>query len=158
LVDDYVAAFAMTTESLESIPSVDGRICTSDGQVIAEDVERYNISVHYRWLEDPPNDRWLLKQALSKLPRAQRRNRGLVDAQKQRVLALRDQLWRRLTELTGTSADRLAAQRKAIQQRVERIAEIVEKRRGERESKSTDSTDSPTVDDASAPLATRIWN
>src|SRR5262249_13091327 len=55
LVDDYVTAFETTSETLEPIPSTDGRIYADDGRVLAEDIERYNISVHYRWLEDPPN-------------------------------------------------------------------------------------------------------
>ena len=70
LVDNYVASFATTSESLESIPSLDGRIYGGDGRVLAEDVERDNLRVHYRWLEDPPNPHWLLQQALSKLTRA----------------------------------------------------------------------------------------
>src|ERR1700733_11018626 len=52
LVNDYVAAFERTSESIESIPTTDGRICASDGHVLAEDVETYNVNVHYRWLED----------------------------------------------------------------------------------------------------------
>ena len=103
LADDYVAAFETTTESLEAIPSIDGRIYASDGRVLAEDVERFNISVHYRWLEDPPNEHWLTRQALSGLSRAERRNRVIVEAQKQKILARRDALWARLSELSGLS-------------------------------------------------------
>ena len=101
LVDDYVAAFETTTESLESVPSLDGRIYGSDGRVLAEDVERDNIRVHYRWLQDPPDPRWLQQQALSKLPRLERRNRARVDAEKQSVLKRRDAMWKRLAELSG---------------------------------------------------------
>ena len=61
-----------------------------DGRVLAEDVERFNISVHYRWLEDPPNEHWLTKQALSRLSRAERRNRVIVEAQRQKIRARRD--------------------------------------------------------------------
>src|SRR5579863_683351 len=62
LVDDYVASFNATSESVESIPSIDGRIYGSDGRVLAEDLERYNVSVHYRWLQHPPDERWLQQQ------------------------------------------------------------------------------------------------
>src|SRR5580698_7791316 len=108
LVDDYVASFATTSESLESIPSLDGRIYGGDGRVLAEDVERDNLRVHYRWLENPPDPHWLLQQALSKLTRAERRNRTRVEAEKQAVLARRDAMWQRLAEVSGISAANLA--------------------------------------------------
>ena len=136
VVDDYIASFEATTESVEPIPSVDGRIYANDGRVLAEDIERYNISVHYRWIEDPPDVHWLTRQALSKLTRAQRRNRALVDAEKRRVLALRDQMWKRLSEITGTQAARVAAKRAAIQSRVKRIADSVAARHADRENQA----------------------
>ena len=104
-------------ESLESIPSLDGRIYGGDGRVLAEDVERDNLRVHYRWLEDPPDPRWLLQQALSKLTRAERRNRARVEAEKQAVLARRDAMWQRLAEVAGVSPATLAARRATIQKR-----------------------------------------
>jgi penicillin-binding protein 2 len=155
LLDDYVASFETTSETLESIASVDGRIYGSDGRVLAEDVERYNISVHYRWLEDPPDARWLSQQALSKLPRAKRRNRALVDAEKRRVIALRDAMWARLAKLSGTQPSRLAAERGTIQNRVERIAAIVDDRHAERDRQRatrSDSTDEP------KPVGKRLWD
>ncbi len=80
LADEYVAAFETTTDSVEPIPTTDGRIYSGDGRVLAEDVERYNISVHYRWLEDPPEEHWLTRQAVYGLTRAQRRDRTVVAA------------------------------------------------------------------------------
>src|SRR5580704_8297121 len=121
LADDYIAAFETTTESLEAIPSIDGRIYAGDGRVLAEDVERYNVSVHYRWLEEPPNEHWLTRLALSGLTRAERRNRTVVDARRHEILARRDALWVRLSELSGLSPKVLVEKRVAIQQRVERI-------------------------------------
>ncbi len=133
LVDDYVAAFETTTESFEPVPSLDGRIYGSDGRILAEDLERDNIRVHYRWLEDPPNEHWLLQQALSKLPRIERRNRAHVDAEKRRVLARRDAMWKRLSDLSGILSSDLAAKRSGIQKRVEHIAENVARRHDESE-------------------------
>lgn len=155
LVDDYVASFARTTETLEPIPSVDGRICGADGRVLAEDVERYNVSVHYRWLEDPPDPRWLAQQALSKLSRSQRRNRVLVDGEKQRVIAKRDAMWRRLSELTGVPTGQLAQKRSILQSRVEKIAALVASRRDETD---VESTAEPAEPDHPDSLARRVWS
>jgi len=155
LVDDYVSSFATTTESFESVASADGRIYGSDGRVLAEDVEQDNISVHYRWLEDPPDGRWLLQQALSKLSRAERRNRALVEAEKRSVLTRRDAMWKRLSDLSGTSLEGLAAKRAAIQKRVERVAEIVARRHSGLDEEST--PESP-EGKATRPLAQRVWD
>jgi penicillin-binding protein 2 len=154
LVDDYVASFETTTESLESIPSLDGRIYGSDGRVLAEDVERDNIRIHYRWLEDPPDRRWLQQQALSKLPRIERRSHARVEAEKQSVLKRRDAMWKRLAELSGVSPADLAARRAAIQKRVEHIADAVTHRHdaseGEMAAESGDAK-------AGRSLARRVW-
>jgi penicillin-binding protein 2 len=154
LADDYVASFATTSESFESVPSLDGRIYGGDGRVLAEDVERENIRVHYRWLEDPPNERWLTQQALSKLPRLERRNRARVDAEKRRVLDRRDAMWKRLSELSGISLADLSAKRSAIQKRVEQIADSV----AERHSESGKEDTVPANLMASRPLARRMWD
>jgi penicillin-binding protein 2 len=154
LADDYVAAFETTTESLEAIPSIDGRIYASDGRVLAEDVERFNIGVHYRWLEDPPNEHWLTKQALSGLSRAERRNRAIVASQRQKILARRDALWARLSELSGLSPKSLSEKRAAIQQRVERIAARLAERQAARENEVSLE---PAVRDAGGSGMRRVW-
>jgi penicillin-binding protein 2 len=154
LADDYIAAFETTTESLEAIPSIDGRIYANDGRVLAEDVERFNISVHYRWLEDPPNEHWLTKQALSGLSRAERRNGAIVAAQRQKILARRDALWARLSELSGLSPKSLSEKRAAIQQRVERIAARLAERQAARENEVSLE---PAVRDAGGSEMQRLW-
>ena len=155
LIDDYVASFVTTTESFESVPSMDGRIYGGDGRVLAEDVERDNIRVHYRWLQDPPDQRWLLQQALSKLPRTERCNRPRVEAEKRRVLARRDAMWKRLSDLSGTSPADLAAKRSTIQKRVEHIAQIVARRHDGSDGESTaEAADAK----AARPLAQRVWD
>jgi penicillin-binding protein 2 len=154
LADDYVAAFETTTESLEPIPSTDGRIYANDGRVLAEDVERYNISVHYRWLEDPPNEHWLTRLALSQLSRAERRNRAVVDAKKQEVRARRDALWIRLSELSGVPPKTLFEKRATIQERVERISARLAELQAARENEiSVD----PAVAETGDSLFERLW-
>jgi penicillin-binding protein 2 len=155
LADDYVAAFETTSESLEPISSIDGRIYAGDGRVLAEDIERYHISVHYRWLEDPPNEHWLTRLALSGLTRAERRNRAVVDARRQHILTQRAALWARLAELSGSSSKTLTEKRAVIQQRVERIAARLAERQSARENEVAAET--PTTN-AGGSLMQRVWH
>ena len=116
-------------ESIEAIPARNGRIVASDGSVLAFDDERHQLLVHYRWLEEPPNENWLRHEALSRLSRSERRDKTKVEQAKSEVLARRDELWRSLVELTEINADKLAEQRGRVQQRVERIFRLVDERR-----------------------------
>jgi penicillin-binding protein 2 len=154
LADNYVAAFDTTSESLEPIPSIDGRIYAGDGRVLAEDVERFHISVHYRWLEDPPNEHWLIRLALSRLTRAERRNRTVVDARRHEILARRAALWALLSELSGLSPKALTEKRAAIQQRVERIAARLTERQTERENEVA--AEAPASNPGGSPMQ-RVW-
>ena len=111
-----------------------------------------NLRVHYRWLEDPPNQRWLLKQALSKLTRLERRNRARVEAEKSRVLAERDAMWKRLADLTAIATSDLASKRRTIQKRIERIAEDVARRNA-----TSDETAPEAAVSGEPPLFERLW-
>lgn len=124
---DFVGKFETTVESFEAIPARDGRILASDGRVLADDALHMNIAVHYRWLEEPPDENWLRYQALSQLSRRDRRNAEQVEAAKRDVLARRREMWQRFADLTGSQADELAAERARIQDRVERIVTSVER-------------------------------
>ncbi len=117
------------TESVEAIPARNGRILSSDGTVLACDEERYQILVHYRWLEQPPNDRWLRDEALARLRRTERKDKQKVDQAKVEVLARREVLWRSLAELTEVNPDKLKELTGCIQHRVERLYQLVEERR-----------------------------
>lgn len=116
------------TESIEPIPARNGRILSSDGTVLAFDDERHQLLVHYRWLEEPPNEIWLRHEAMSRLSRSERRDKAKVERAKAEVLARRNELWRSLSELTEQNEQRLADQRQRIQFRVERILRLVEDR------------------------------
>lgn len=129
LTDEYAAEFERTTERLESIPSRDGRILSADGQVLAEDVVLYGLSVHYRWLEEPVDEGWLRQQALSRLDRAGRRDPQRVAAESAALQERRDALWRRLERATGRTPAEVTGARRAIQKRVERLYDLVERGR-----------------------------
>ncbi len=116
-------------DSVEAIPATNGRIVASDGTVLAFDDERHQLLVHYRWLEEPPNEIWLRHEALSRLSRSERRDKTNVEQAKRDLLERREALWQSLAELTEQRPEKLAEQRSRVQQRVERIFRLVDDRR-----------------------------
>jgi penicillin-binding protein 2 len=147
------------TESLESIPARLGRILAADGTVLACDEERYQVLVHYRWLEDPPHERWLRDEALARLSRAERRDPAKVAQAKADVLARREALWQSLAELTELNPTTLADRCRRVQQRIERMLDLIEERADERradaQAAAKDTTDAPVAPPAD--LARRAW-
>ena len=137
-------------ERFEAIPSHDGRILGSDGRVLAYDVQRYDVLVHYRWLEQPADVRWLRREARSRI--GKRNTARLLAAEQRRILDRRDAMWRRLAKSTGTSAAELAGRRKKIQQRVEATVAHVEQRREARAGDVDSGRASPKVTSGS------FWN
>lgn len=129
LSEEFASEFDRTIERFEPIPSHDGRIIAADGEVLAEDQQVFGLKVHYRWLEEPPDPAWLKAQALSRLDRPSRRNPDKVARERELVLRKREQLWKEISQLTGLNARALAARRREIQRRVERIYDLVEGRR-----------------------------
>ncbi len=144
-------AFAVEepTESvaIEEIPARHGRILSADGQLLAHDEERHRVHVQYRWLEEPPDERWLRDEALSRLSRADRRNKTIVEQAKTEVLKRRDELWRSLAEMTEVSPHKLTASRSRIQERVQRILSSVEERRGQSSKAATQPQFDPSADE-----------
>ena len=94
--DRFLAAWTKTTETFESIPANDGRILSSDGQVLAFDQPRYSIHVHYRWLEEPVNADWLKARARDRLTRSERKDAAKIAAAQSLILEERDALWQSL--------------------------------------------------------------
>ena len=121
--------FQRTTMTYETIPSRDGRILALDGQVLAEDVRRYDVLAHFRWLESPADPAWAKKRAMSKLTRQQRRDPASVDRAIREVLQQRDAMWQRLATVTDRDPLEISTARQAIQHRVERIVANVQQRR-----------------------------
>ena len=95
----FYSQFGRTTESYETIPSRDGRIVSIDGRVLAMDVERFDLQMHFRWLEEPPNTRWLKRQALSLLEPKDRRDVEKLEAAKEKIRLCRQQLLDELLKL-----------------------------------------------------------
>jgi penicillin-binding protein 2 len=119
--DRFLSGFDVQTEEFENVPARDGRILTSDGMVVACDVPRFDLEVHYRWLEEPPNDAWLRQQARSTLTPGDRRDPHLINAARSRVLARREAMLAALGSATNLPRDELLVRCSRIQERVERV-------------------------------------
>jgi penicillin-binding protein 2 len=132
LASDYIAAWETTTTHEEPLACRDGRILSADGRVLAHDRLRFDIHVHYRWIESPPDEGWLRQQTLARLSRHQRRDPEEVAAARQLVLEKRRRLWNLLATTTGRTRDQLDDSRNAIQRRIERMVDSVEQRRQQR--------------------------
>ncbi len=106
-----------------------GRILARDGAVLAYDRQIAALAVHYRYLEQPPNPRWLEQLARRRVPRSQRGQPDRIEAERCRILAERAELHRRLAELCERSGNEFAKRAAEIQSRVVRIAKHVNERR-----------------------------
>jgi len=125
------------------LPGVRGRILAGNGAVLAYDKKTLALAVHYRRLEDPPNPRWLRRQAREKLSRTERKDPQRVAAEEARVRAEGEELGRRLARLCGLSAEQWNRRRARIQARVERIAETVNRRHRTGTKPADNSPDTP---------------
>jgi penicillin-binding protein 2 len=126
----YLEALNVTTTEFEWLPARDGRILV-DGTVLAADEDLYSLEVHYRWLEEPVNESWLIRYVRSQLTAAERRNPELLSQVKKSRLEQRHLLWTKLEEVTSANAADLLLRRQQIQKRVARIADDVNRRRDE---------------------------
>ncbi|WP_417386639.1 penicillin-binding transpeptidase domain-containing protein [Gimesia sp.] len=156
--EHFYSQFGKTTESFETIPSRDGRIVSIDGRVLAMDVERFDLQVHYRWLEEPPNERWLKQQALTLLKPVERRQKEKVEAAQEKVLARRQQLWEELALVMRVPQQDLLTSGNEIQKRVEKIIQSVNER-AEQKRAETPSTEpvEETAETDPANYPTAFW-
>jgi penicillin-binding protein 2 len=130
--DDYRSVAAAPLRRERALPGVRGRILARDGTVLAADEPRVALAVHYRYLETPPNKQWLRNQARPRLTQAERRDRLQLTRAEEEVLRERNELHRRLAEVSGLLFDDWAARLARIQRRVEAISDSVNRRRLER--------------------------
>ena len=131
--DEYLAGFEEhVTESFRTIETTDGRILL-DGTVLAHDIASYRLKLHYRWLEEPVDSVWLRRKARERVPKAEWRDRSRIEAAEQAVLAERQWMWQRLAEQLGLTEDEFSKRCRRVQQRVERIVELVEGNRERRD-------------------------
>ena len=107
----FIAGFETTVrESFQPIAATDGRIVVGT-TVLAQDVPRYQLKLHYRWLEEPADGLWLRRRARMRLTDSERRDRERIEAAQNEVLAEREQMWSRLAsvlEISHRSKDFIA--------------------------------------------------
>jgi penicillin-binding protein 2 len=122
-----------------------GRILARDGTVLATDRKAQALAVHYRYLQSPPDSRWLRRLAVARLTRAERRDRRKVAAAEQTVREELKDLQRRLATLCKIDEAEWRTRARRIQNRVTALAQLVNRRRIERyrEQTSTEADDKP---------------
>ncbi len=143
--EDFLANAHPTSVQSETIPATDGRIYSSDGQLLAYDDQLFALAVHYRWLEEPPNKNWWKQQARQRLTKNNRKDPQALTQAKAGVLQEREKLWQRLALISGEPLEKLTERRLAIQQRIERIARAVREKQQARDQtpSATQSMDAP---------------
>ncbi|MEM9703880.1 MAG: penicillin-binding transpeptidase domain-containing protein, partial [Planctomycetota bacterium] len=103
----------------EPRPAADGRILSADGEVWAWDEARFEVHVHYRWLEATPDDGWLADQVRSRLSRAERNDPAEVAAAERAIRAERDALRLRLAAACGMDVGEIERRFAAVESRVQ---------------------------------------
>ena len=159
LADGFAADERRESVSVEPIPSRHGRIVTADGTVLAFDEERFRVLVHYRWLEELANERWLRDEAMTRLSRSERRDKQKVERAIQEVLERRTAMWQALAEMTDRRASELAELRLRVQKRVDRIFQLVDKRQSKQQIEAaTEMSASTAPTEEQSPKWSRAWD
>ncbi|HEY2759197.1 MAG TPA: penicillin-binding transpeptidase domain-containing protein, partial [Pirellulales bacterium] len=122
---------AMASEPIvrkQTVPGMRGQILARDGTVLAYDQPLVDLTVNYRWLEEPADPRWLLHMVRARLSAAERRDTARVVQEQQMFLAERRQLWQRLASLCGLTQEQWRSRTERIQQQIETMASGVNAR------------------------------
>lgn len=135
--EQLTAAWQEITITEEPIAARDGRILTRDGAVVAEDRTRYDLAIDYRWLEEPPNERWLRHEVTSRLSASERRDDNKRKQIEDQIHHEREQLWDNLAASTQQPKQQLLDQARKIQERIERMSAKVNARHQTRNSRTT---------------------
>jgi len=128
----YAAEFKRTTEEFEEIFAPNGRILSSEGDVLAEDVREYTLTVYYQYLAETPDPGWIKQQVRARLSPSERRKPELVEHATQQVLAERQQMWDRLLAIPGLNPEAMIRARETIQSRIAHMRDSVLQRREQR--------------------------
>lgn len=135
-------------EHRELLPAPRGRILTRDGTVLAQDEQHLALAVSYRWLENPPQEAWLRRQARSKLTAAERRDAGRVAREIAQLRNERSRLHAELAALCEQDIDAWRASVARVQSRVEAIRRNVNAARRRAYLAASDTPPSDTQDES----------
>jgi penicillin-binding protein 2 len=125
----FRAAAVRPLEQRITLPGVRGRILARDGTVLACDKDTLAVAVHYRWLQEPPDSRWLREMAQTRLSHPQRKDPRQMAAAERQVCRQRSELARRLADLCGAPAAEWDARASRVQARVAQIIAAAKRRR-----------------------------
>jgi cell division protein FtsI/penicillin-binding protein 2 len=125
----YRAEVRKLLEREHALPAARGQIVSHDGTVLAVDNELAALALNYRYLQARPDAAWLANQARQRLPKSQRRDRtALAQASDQLRLEIAE-LNAQLAAACGVSLAEWLDRCARVEQRVERIALSVNRRR-----------------------------
>jgi penicillin-binding protein 2 len=127
LTERYLGALEQTSTEYEILPARDGRIL-ADTMVLAADEERYTLQIHYRWLQQTPDPQWVAFQLRQRLSRTERRIPELVSKTEAKIIQEHQKLHENLRQLNVLSDTEYSARRNALEQRISKIADAVNKR------------------------------
>lgn len=136
--DEYRHLARQPLRSEEPLPAVRGRILARDGTVLAYDKPSASLEMHFRYLELPPDEAWLRRQARSRLERAERNSPVKVAAAVEELSAELEALHERLPLLCRLSTETWQARRRRVTRQVRSMAASVNERRRERFLQSQD--------------------
>lgn len=124
----YRQVAAQPHERRTVLPAPRGRILSRDGAVLAMDEPCMALAVHYRYLQEPLDERWLRSAARRRLSREARRDPRFVAHEENEVRVELAELHRRLARMCELSPEEWSARTSRIQRRVESIAQSVNER------------------------------
>ncbi|REK08247.1 MAG: hypothetical protein DWQ37_20595 [Planctomycetota bacterium] len=139
--EDFRQHAARPNETTVAVAAPRGRILAREGTVLAVDRPAHALEVHFRYLEWPPDQRWLRRQASARLTRAERRNETSRAAAEARVRAELADLHRRLARVCNLSPAAWRGRTDRIQDRVHDLAAKVNKRHRRRHRQQTSEPD-----------------
>lgn len=139
------------------LPGIRGRILAGDGTVLAHDEMAAALSLHYRYLEEPPNERFLRRKARARLSKSEQKEPGRIAQAEAQFLVERAQMHRRLAALCSLTQDEWDDRRAEVQRRVERIARLVNARRQAEYRSTRDDDAAATASDVHGPDDTASW-
>jgi len=108
-----------------------GRILARNGTPLAEDATQLAVAIHYPYLQQPADTQWLRRQARR---RRQQQGAGTTEPLSATIDRLRVEqvdMHRRLAEVCGVELAEWRARCDRVEQRVERMADHVNRRRSE---------------------------
>jgi penicillin-binding protein 2 len=95
---------------------------TCDGTILACDKEISSVAMYYRYLQNPPDPKWLKSIARGRLSKSDRRKPDRVTEEQNRMQAEHQEMMHRLAKLCSMSDAEWSERAARIQNRVEKIA------------------------------------